>query len=51
MVANITARAGLGDVSFDFRLAPVPEPSSLTLAGFAILAGLGVAHRHRRRTA
>jgi hypothetical protein len=49
MIATLKAGAEFGIASFDFSLSPVPEPSSLTLAGFAILAGLGVAYRQRRR--
>jgi hypothetical protein len=48
-VVTIVAGAGLGTVSYDFALTPVPEPSSLTLSGVAILAGLSLAYRRSRR--
>jgi LPXTG-motif cell wall-anchored protein len=48
-VGTISAHVGSGSVSYDFALAPVPEPSSLTLAGFGILAGIGLVYRKRRR--
>jgi hypothetical protein len=50
-VATISAHAGSGSVSYDFSVAAVPEPSSLTLAGFGILAGIGVVYRRSRRAA
>ena len=50
-VATISAHAGPGSVSYDFSVAAVPEPSSLTLAGFGILAGGGLVYRKRRRAA
>jgi hypothetical protein len=50
-VATISAHAGSGSVSYDFSVAAVPEPSSLTLAGFGILAGIGAVYRRSRRAA
>jgi LPXTG-motif cell wall-anchored protein len=48
-VATISANAGSGSVSYDLAIAAVPEPSSLTLAGFGIVAGIGLVYRKRRR--
>ena len=48
-VAVLSAHAGAGNVSYDFAVAAVPEPSSLVMAGFAVLAGLGVVYRKTRR--
>jgi hypothetical protein len=50
-VATISTHAGSGSVSYDFSVAPVPEPSSLALAGIGILAGLFVVCRRSRNPA